>query len=551
MRHALTERMDRLASLSQPSSSPSGESSAWSPLRHPVFRSLWIATLISNTGTWMQNVGAAWLMISLTPSPLTVALVQAATSLPVFLVGLPAGALADLVDRRRFLILTQAWMLAAAAILGILAILNLITPAILLGLTFAVGLGAAMNSPALQATIPELAPKSELRNAITLNGVSINIARAVGPALGGVVIAAAGVGFVFLLNAASFVAVLVALFRWKRPPAQNPLAPERLAGAIRSGFRYAIHAPALRAVLIRAAIFTLGASALWGLLPVKINAIHLGAGDYGLLLGCLGLGASTGVFLLPKARRTFSPDVMAAATTTVFALCTLSLALIDNIFLLATTTFAAGMAWITLMSALNTAAQAAVPAWVRGRALSFYLLMFQGGLAGGSAVWGWVAGRSGVAWSLALAAAFLIIGLLPALRYKLAAAEGLDQTPTMHWPAPELVVVPRPDDGPVLISVEYRVHPESTSDFVAAMNELRPVRLRDGATSWELYQDTAEPGRHVEMFVVESWSEHLRQHERITAEDRKLEDRIRRYHIGSLPPIVHHLLASQPRGARR
>ena len=527
------------------------EGSPWRLLKEPLFRSLWWATLISNVGTWMQNVGAAWLMTSLTVSPLMIALVQAATSLPVFLVALPAGALADLVERRRFLVLTQVWMLAAAAILGLLAALNSVTPWTLIALTFALGLGAAMNTPAWQATIPEIAPKSELKNAITLNGVSINIARAVGPALGGIVIAASGVGTVFLLNAVSFVAVVVALLRWKRLPKISPAFPERFFGAMRGGIRYVAHAPLLQAVLIRAAVFTMGASGLWALLPVRVKMLDLGAGGYGFLLGCLGAGASGGVFLLPRARRAFSPDALAAAATLTFSLCTLALALAENVVLLAAAMFAAGIAWITLMSVLNAAAQTAVPDWVKGRALSFYLLAFQGGLAAGSAAWGGLASQAGTEVSLGAAATFLVIGLVAAPRYRIGAAEGLDQTPTLHWPAPEIVVAPRPDDGPVQVSVEYRIDPDRSDEFVAELQELRRVRLRDGAMTWAVYRDTSDPTRYVETFLVDSWSEHMRQHERITTEDRKIEDAVRAFQVADSPPRVQHLIASAMSRARK
>ena len=260
--------------------------SPWSPLQQPVFRALWIASVVSNVGTWMQNVGAAWLMTLLTPSPMVVALVQAATSLPVFLVALPAGALADVVDRRRLLLLTQGWMLLAAAALGVATLLGAMTPMILLGLTFALGLGAAMNGPAWQAIVPELVPPAELQEAVALNGAGFNVARAVGPALGGVIVAAAGPGAVFLLNAASFVVVLFVIYRWQRESRVGRLPPEHVMGAIRAGIRYVRHAPPLQVVLVRSGAFILCGAALWALLPlVARDQLGLDAVGYGMLLG--------------------------------------------------------------------------------------------------------------------------------------------------------------------------------------------------------------------------------------------------------------------------
>src|SRR2546426_7243532 len=297
--------------------------SVWSPLRNPLFRTLWLATVVSNIGTWMHNVAAAWLMTSLAPSPTMVALVQAATSLPVFLVALPAGAIADLVDRRRLLLLTQGWMLLAAGGLGALTLMGASTPWLLLTLTFALGLGAAMNAPAWQAIIPELITGSEVRAAVTLNGVGYNLARAVGPALGGLTVGALGSGAVFILNALSFLGVMVVLYGWKRPVGEHALPAEDAFGAMRSGIRYIRYAPALRAVLSRTAVFIFGGSALWALLPlVARQELALNATGYGVLLGCLGAGAVIGAALLPQIQRRLSTDLFLAGATLLFAFAT-------------------------------------------------------------------------------------------------------------------------------------------------------------------------------------------------------------------------------------
>ena len=360
---------------------------AWSPLRRPLFRALWIAAVASNIGTWMQNVGAAWLMTLLAPSPTMVALVQAATSLPFFLVALPAGAIADLIDRRRLLLITQGWMLAAAAALGLLTFADATTPWLLLALTFALGLGAAMNAPAWQAIIPELVSGDEVRAAVTLNGVGYNLARATGPALGGLIVGALGPAAVFILNALSFLGVMIVLYGWNRPVGKSALPAEDVFGAMRSGIRYIRHAPALRAVLSRTAVFILGGSALWALLPLAARQeLSLGATGYGLLLGCLGTGAVIGAALLPRLQQRLSTDRFLAGATLLFAVATATPSYIRSFGLVSSALIIGGAAWITIMSTFNVGVQVTVPSWVRARALAVYGLVFQGGTAAGSAL---------------------------------------------------------------------------------------------------------------------------------------------------------------------
>ena len=519
------------------------KTSAWGPLQQPLFRALWIASIASNIGTWMQNVGGVWLMTSLTPSPLMVALMQTATSLPVFLVGLPAGALADIVDRRRLLLFWQGWMLAVSAALGVLTLLGATTPNVLLTLTFALGLGAAMNAPAWQSITPELVSRQDLPTAVTLNSAGFNLSRAVGPALGGVVVAASGPAGVFLLNAASFVGVIFVLYRWHRTPRKNALPAERMVGAIRSGIRYVHYAPPLRAVLVRTGIFISCGSALWALLPlVARQHLKLGSLGYGVLLGCLGVGAVVGAFLLPRVRQRISVDSLLVIATIVFAIATVSLAYVHSLGLLYLALTAGGLAWIAMMSSLNVATQLVVPSWVLSRALAVYQLVFQGGLAIGSAVWGIAAERFGNSTALTGAAIGLAVGLLAAVRYPLMAGEKLDLTTSLYWPEPTVVIELRPDDGPVLITVEYRIDPERSPDFARAMHRLSCARRRDGAIRWGLFSDTADPSRYIETFVVESWAEHLRQHERVTAADRADEQSARTFHVGDTPPVVSHLI---------
>src|SRR5438132_6187301 len=352
--------------------------SAWAPLSHPVFRAPWISSLVSNIGTWMQNVGAAWAMTSLSPSPLMVALVQSATSLPVFLVGLPAGAVADIVDRRRLLLVTQCWMLVAAGLLAVLTFVGLMTATTLLALTFALGVGVAMNAPTWQAITSELVPPSELTRAVTLNALPVNIGRAVGPALGGVLVAASGPALVFALNAVSFVAVLVVVYRWRREAPRALLPAERVIGATLAGIRYARHAPPLVAVLVRLGLFIVCASAFWALLPVITRRdLGLGAFGYGLLLGCLGVGAIAGAALLPRVKRRLPLDAVIGLATVVFAVVSALTAFWRFIPGLAIAMILGGVAWIAMMAGLNGSAQTAVPAWVRARALGIYHMVIQ------------------------------------------------------------------------------------------------------------------------------------------------------------------------------
>ena len=499
----------------------------------------------------MHETAATWLMTTLTSSTLLVALMQTATSLPVLFLAMPAGALADVVDRRRLLIVTQGWMLVAATLLGGLTLTGLVTPDRLLFLTFVLGLGSALNTPAWQATVQDLVPRDEVLDAVSLNGVSTNIARAIGPAIGGLLVASIGSGAVFLLNALSFCAVIGVLGRWRSVPRENVLPAERVAGAIRAGIRYLRHAPAAQAVFIRTAAFTLFASALWALLPVLARReLGLGALGYGTLLGSLGLGAVAGVPILPRIRARIRTDRLVVLGTLVFAGATAVLAGSRRVPVLCAALVVAGLAWITVMPAFNVATQRVAPDWVRARMLAVYVLMFQGGLALGSACWGIVAARAGVRTALLAAAIGMVVAAVATWRYPLAPGETLDLSPSGHWRDPVVTDTLDTDDGPVLVTVEYRVAPGQQADFIRAMDALATVRRRDGAMTWGLYRDTADPGRMLETFLSESWGEHLRQHARATVADRAVEAVARRFHDGpGLPAVSHLIYASAPRAA--
>jgi MFS family permease len=518
--------------------------SPWRPLAQPIFRALWIAIVASNIGTWMQDVGESWLMVSLTTSPMLVALVETAGSLPIVLLALPAGALANVVDRRRLLLITQSWMLVSAAALGVLTLAGMVTPWLLLLLTFTLGLGTAMNGPAFQAILPEIVPRQEIPAAVTLTGVAVNVSRAVGPALGGLLVAAAGSGVVFLLNAVSFLGVMAVIYRWQRAPQQSTMPPEHVFGAMRAGLRYVRYAPELLAALIRTAAFILCASALWALLPLQArHALGLGSFGYGILLGCIGSGAVTGAAFLPRVRQKVSNNLLVVGATVLFAGVTAVLAHVHVPVVAGAAMILGGIAWIAVMSSFNTAAQTAAPAWARARALSTYSLVFMGGMALGSAAWGAVAAHFGVTTALTCAAIGLIIGIAVSLRYALIGADGLNLTPSAVWPEPVVVLEPKPEEGPVLVQIEYWIDLNRAREFERAMRDVRRVRRRDGATRWGLFRDPAVPGRFVESFLVESWAEHLRQHARGTASDRDIVQSIMTFHIGPRPPVVTHLIA--------
>lgn len=397
--------------------------SALDPLREPLFRTLWFAAVISYTGRWMQNVGAGWLMTQLTTSPFMVSMVQAAMMLPVFLVTLPAGALADMVDRRRYLLVTQSWMVASAALLGIFTLLGLATPWIVLLFTFLLGLGAVVNDPGWQSIVPEVVCSENHAAAVALNSAGFNLARAVGPALGGMVIAATSSGVAFLINAASLFGVILFLLRWKRPPIEHA-ETGRVIESLRTGFRYARSTPIVHCVLVRTGAFSLAASALLALLPlIARNSCEYGATGYGLLLGSFGLGALTGAGLLPRMRNRFSVDGVVAAAIVLFAFMTFAAGRVHIFHWLTVVLFLSGAAWIAILACLNVAAQTMSPPSLRARTLSMYLLVLQGGMALGSAAWGALATKYGVQTTMLCSAVALLLGLVTVRRYRLTVKE--------------------------------------------------------------------------------------------------------------------------------
>ena len=522
---------------------PDRASTAWSPLHNALFRSLWIATIVSNVGTWMQDVGAGWLMTSLSSSPSLVALVEAADSLPVMLLAFPAGAIADIVDRRRLLIAAQIYLLAVAGALGVLAALDLVTPWTLLGFTFALGVGAAIVMPAWAAIVPDLVPADELPSAIALNSIAINVSRALGPAIAGVLVAAVGPWLVFGLNALSYIGIIAVLLQWRREHRKSRLPAERFMGALRIGLRFVTHSHALQVVLIRGIAFFVFASATWSLFPLIVRK-ELGRGPevYGLLLTCIGVGAVSGAMLLPRVRAKLSRDVLVAGASALYAVAALLLGHVQNLALLALAMLATGVAWISILSALQVSAQQTLPSWVRARGLAAFVVVFMGGMALGSILWGQVAARIGIPDALTTAALGMAIAIALTWRFKLGLHQMRDFTPSLDWPAPVLAEIPEPDSGPVLVTIEYRVRTDKRAEFVSAMGSVEQMRRRNGAYFWELVHDSADPTRYLECFMDESWVAHMRQHERASVADREIRDHAKQFIVEGTSTRSQHWL---------
>jgi MFS family permease len=514
--------------------------SLWSPLRHPVFRALWFAGLASDFGAWTHEVGEGWLMTSLSPTPLHVALLQSADSLAIFLLAIPAGALADVVDRRRLAIWTQAWMLITASLLGALTFAHRMTPELLIALTFVMGVGAAVDGPLWQAIVPEVVSRRDLPQAVTLGGLSLNLARAFAPALGGVVIALSGPFAVFLLNAATFAYVLVVLFRWHRVAPRASAPGERWIGAMRGGLRYVRNSPELVAAFVRAGATLFGAICLMALLPLFARReLGLGSLGFGVVLGCMGIGAVLSALVLPKAK--LSAEAALSAGTVGFAAAVCGLAVAHAPWLACGVMVFAGFAWMAIMSSLNVAVQIGTPAWVRARVLAAFMLVFQGAIALGGVVWGAVATRTSLRASLLAGGAVMFASLAARIWFPLS-GRSPNFSPAA-WPKPALVCDPPTDAGPVLVTVSYRVAPENLARFVEEARALERLRRRSGAYQWELFRDPSTPDVYLEVYYVELWADHLRQHERATVEEDEVEKKLRALVVTGTEPDVDHFVA--------
>ncbi|WP_354254729.1 MFS transporter [Bradyrhizobium sp. F1.13.3] len=521
--------------------------SAWVAFHHGAFAVIWAATVVANVGSWMYNAASGWLMTGLAADPFTVSMVQVASSLPMFLFALPAGALADTVDKRRFLIGCEVVLTVFAAASAALVWLDLMTPSILLAFTFLLGAGAAFTAPAWQSIVPLLVPKRDLAAAVTSNGVGVNISRAIGPALGGVVIGGLGIAAPFWINALSNFAVIGALLWWRPPASQGDrLPPERLTGAMVVGFRHARFNPDLRATLVRAVAFFFFASAYWALLPlVSRNQIAGGPELYGLLLGAIGVGAVLGAFALPTLKGALGPDRLVAAGTAGTAATLILLGIARQPALGIAACLIAGISWIAVLASLNVSVQVSLPDWVRGRGLAMFVTVFFGAMTAGSALWGQLASRLGLPEAHFIAAAGALLGIALTWRWKLQSGAGVDLAPSMHWPAPVLAIDASADRGPVLVTVEYRIEPHKRDAFLIAAGDLGRQRRRDGAYAWDVFEDAADSGRFLETFMVASWLEHLRQHQRVTNADRIVQDAIREFGAATEPKVTHFIAAQR------
>ena len=530
------------------SQSPPTRTGAFAPFAHPAFTVMWLATLASMTGTWMHEVAAAWLMATLSADPAMVALVQTATMLPGLLFVLPAGALADILDRRRMLIVVRLAMSAVAAALGVATVTGHVTPWGLLAFTFLLGAGNAFTAPVWQALVPQMVPRPVLPQAIALNSLAVNASRAVGPALAGLLIAAVSVGAPFLVNAVAFFALVAAVAWWKPPPRPASHLPgESLVPAMRAGLRYVRSSRPVRSTLARAVAFLVPASAYWALLPLVVrDQLGGGAEIFGLMVGSIGAGAVLGAFSLPWLRGRLGADRLVDAATlgTVAALAGFAFA--SHHALAGTSAVLAGFCWISALSSMNVSMQMALPEWVRGRGLSVYHMSFFGSMAGGSYLWGHVAGWTSVPASLACAAVAGLAVLPLARRWRLLLGASLDLSPSVRWPEPVPAWRFPQDRGPALITVEYDVPAERRARFFALLDELEHCRRRGGAVGWGIYEDVGRPGRFVETFLEVSWLEHLRHHERVTAADRAIIDAAAACHVGPGRPPVRHLVRPRP-----
>ncbi len=512
---------------------------ALAPLKGPVFRGLWFAWLAANMTMWMNDVAAAWLMTTLTTSPVMVALVQTASTLPVFLLGLPSGALADILDRRRYFAATQLWVSLNALVLAALSLAGLLTAPMLLILTFSNGIGLAMRWPVFAAIVPQIVSRPELPSALALNGIAMNLSRVIGPALAGAVLAAVSPAAVFVLNTLLAGVAFVLILRWKSEPRTSALPGERFFGAMRAGLNYAWQSPRLRVILLRIFLFFLQSTALVALLPLVARRLHGGgSGTFTMMLSCLGAGAIVAALYFPRWRERFNRNQFVRAGTLLHAALSTLIVLVPEMWVALPAMVLLGMAWISVANSLTIAAQVAMPNWVRARGMAIYQMALMGGAAAGSLLWGQVAERIDVRGAVLAAAGFGGLVLLLTRRLSVEGGEDIDFSPATVRSAPEPAFAVGPEEGPVMVTLEYQIDPARAAEFAAVMQRTRRARLRQGALSWGLFRDVAVPGRYIEYFVDENWVEHQRRLERFTAFDAELRQQRLAFHLGPEPPLL-------------
>jgi MFS family permease len=518
----------------------------WGPLQQPVFRMLWAVWVAANTCMWMNDVAAAWLMTSLNPSPVMVALVQSASMLPVFVLGVPSGAMADILDRRRYFMFTQVWVAAVALLVCAVVSLGSMTAALLLVLTFANGIGLAMRWPVFAAIVPELVPRAQLSSALALNGIAMNASRIIGPIVAGAIIASAGSAYVFALNALLSVGAAFLITRWRREQKVSALPGERFVGAMRVGVQYVWQSQRMHSILLRVALFFLQSTALLGLLPLVARGLHGGgAGTFTMLLASMGAGAIGAAMFLPRLRSALDSDGLVTYGTVLQAAAMAAMAFAPPIALAVPAMLVAGASWISVAHSLTLSAQMALPDWVRARGMSIYQMALMGSSGFGAALWGQVATWTDVRTSLLTASACAVVGALATRRFlpPAGADSGEDLTPAQYARPAGTQVDLDLREGPVLVTVEYVIDPERLDEFLIVMQESRRNRLRHGMLSWGLFRDAVEPRRFIEHFIDESWVEHLRHFERMTAFDIALREKRMSFHVGDSPPQVSRYIA--------
>jgi MFS family permease len=519
---------------------------ALSPLRYPVFRGVWVASALSNLGGLIQSVGAAWLMISIAPSAEMVALVLASVNLPIMLLSLIAGAIADNLDRRKVMLGAQTFMLVVSVALAACAWTGFITPWLLLLFTFLIGCGAAFNAPAWQASVGDMVPRSELPGAIALNSMGYNMARSAGPAIGGAIVAAAGAAAAFAVNAVSYTLLIAVLLRW-RPPAQKLALPRETLGlAVAAGVRYVARSPPIRRVLVRSAVFCVGASALMALMPlVAKDLIDGGPLTYGLLLGAFGVGAVVGAMGNARLRQAMSTETIIRWSSIGFAAAAAIAGLSTHLLLTMAALLLAGAGWLLTLANCNVAVQMSAPRWVVARALSIYQMAAFGGLAAGSWMWGEIAASESV--TLALLAASVVMLASAALGHwlPLAQTEDINLNLSHRWKEPNTVLPVEARTGPVIIMIEYVIRQEDIAKFLGTMVERRRIRRRDGARSWRLMRDLADPEVWVERYETPTWLDYVRHNSRMTHHDAAISERLRSLHRGPDAPRVRRMIERQ------
>jgi MFS family permease len=532
--------------IDSPSQTQAPRPSALSALAYPVFRSVWIASLLSNLGGLIQSVGASWMMISIAGSPHMVALVQASTALPILLLSLVAGAMADNRDRRKVMLGAQIFMLLVSITLSVCAWAGLITPWLLLLFTFLIGCGAAFNAPAWQASVGDMVPRTELPGAVALNSMGFNIARSVGPAIGGAIVAAAGAAAAFAANALSYCGLIAVLSRWRPAPNPQLLPRETLGIAVAAGLRYVAMSPAIRTVLVRGAVFCIGASAIMALLPL-VAKVLIGGGPltYGLLLGAFGVGAVTGAIGSAQLRQALSTEAIVRWASIGFAVAAAIAGISTYLLVTMAALLVAGAAWVLSLSTFNVAVQLSAPRWVVARALSLYQMAAFGGIAAGSWLWGLVATNKDVSTALLAAAVVLIVSAALGRSLPLAQAQALNLDPLRRWQEPSTVVPVQPTTGPVVVTIEYVIREQDILEFLSAMAERRRIRRRDGARNWRLLRDLAEPRIWVERYETPTWLDYIRHNNRITQNDAIVPERLHALHQGPGGPRVRRMIERQ------